>query len=1258
MGASTVNARDRVIALAATAMLFSSLAAGLAEGNSRYPLTVVLWEDNGELKTAGQKLTVWAQVFSGDVPTNATSVTFHWGLNIPPIFVAAAVTGTYGGSPGLYWGNVTVTATDESTGFGLLEVAVQNGGDTATNSRIVYLGASVFPGPAPPATGWTVAAGVDNYGELGSTLDPGETFVWSIDTAQNGTPTNASSLLVRLFEGPEVTFSETPTNLTPVWASEGHYTVATQVPSSQTESVQYVLQATIDEGNFASVNATADVWFYDTVVDFGALDVSAISGTLTVGDGTDTQGSIAANLELTSALDSHSIGWINGTTDSGGRLAFSVANDGTAEVDVKGWMNGTFSQRVSAAVRLGSAFVPPGPSGAPLDAVPQDDPGRLAWERNQTIRYAFYQNGSLWANRTVLAYVSSARGILTTANLTTDANATAALTIDFSRVKPVSEDYVLQGFNQGLNITFRAAVGPDAASSDGAFWAEDEERAWPQPIPAIARTLFDTNLTFATEPMSLGASFGVGAKYVGPKNVTGYKGAAIIFPSSINAIFDGATERYAVWTATSEPVVAYLVDGDAQEYFGRVFVPSYWPLTTYTLLGAVVPSFSALGGEGGPTGGALNWIALRPGEALSEFVPAPDTTPPEIWGPANFTAQSYLVDFVAHVYDNSLDFGTTGSVLWQFDDGTGPQNFTGETGAWNFGTPGNYTVRITATDGSGNSANHTFVVTILDRRPPVVTAGSDFTALGGVAAQFQGNATDDDPAFGASALYSWSFLYNGSTVTLPGLAPSFTFWMLGTYGATLTATDAAGNSANDTVLVTVVSPDTTAPSVDAGADRTVDAGAVAAFSGSATDNDPAFPQGATCNWSFTYNGSAEQFNATGFSFTFWTLGTLDLTFACVDFWGNAAQDTLQVTVQKPDRVAPTVDAGADISVAAGEAVALAGQVTDNDPAFPLGGWIAWLFVYNSTSENLTGPNATFTFFVPGAYTVALLASDGWGNVGTDTLQVTVRVPDTEAPLLPGMASQTVLVGVPITLTAGATDNDNTFPLTGNISWSFELNGTPLVRFGDLFTFAFPEPGNFTVTLSAVDRAGNRAVATILIQVLRPDTTPPAVVASVDRASIEAGQSVTFTGSATDGGAPLADGSRFEWSFTYNGSLQRLQGLSPNFTFAHPGTYVVTLRVRDDAGNNGTAEVTVTVSAPSGGVTTEPGNLTLYILLALAAAAAVLVLLKMRPKALDGKPLPEDKEEKKGSGETSPGKPDADGQPAKEEEEQDLNDLLK
>lgn len=1248
----------RLLAIGATAFLLSNLFAALASGGSHYPLTVVLWEDNAEQKTAGQTVTAWAQVYSGEAPTNATNVTFHWGLNFPPFVFAAAVNGTYAGSPGLYRANVTVTAGDVGNGFGFLEVTATRGNQTATNSRIVYLGASVLPAPPGPVTGWTVSAGVENMAELTPAIKPGDTMVWAIDTALNGVATDAPSLLARLFEAPEVTYSETPTDLSPVRASTGHYTVSTVVPASLSASIQYALQATIDEGSFASANATTDVWFYDTLVDFSALNLSSFSGTLTVGDWAVTKANVTVSLELSATSDSHHIGWVNGTTDGSGRLPFSVANDGSTEIQVKGWMNGSFMQRITAVVRLPPAFTAPAPTVALLDAVPLENPGAMPWDRTQTIHYAIYQNGSRWANRTVHAFASSARGILTAANLTSDANGTVALAIDFSRVNPVSEDFVFQGFNQGLNITFRSAIGADANSSDGAFWGEDEERVWPQPIPAVARMLFDTNLTFATEPMSIGAPFGVGAKYLGAKNVTGFKGAAALFPSSVNTLFDGATERFAVWTAHGDPIISYLAGGNAAEFFGRLSVPPYWPNTTYTLLGAVIPSFGVLGQEGGPAGGALNWISIRPGQSLAEFLPAPDTTPPEIWGPRNFTAPSYHADFVTHVHDNSLDFGTVGTVIWQFDDGTGPKNFTGQTGSWDFRAPGNYTVTITATDGSGNRADHTFVVTILDRVAPLAAAGADFSALGGVEARFGGIATDDDPSFGATATYSWSFLYNGSQVNLSGLAPTFTFWTLGTYTVTFSATDPAGNRGNDTLEVTVLSPDTTAPTVDAGVDRTLDAGVPVALAGTATDNDANFPLGATCLWTFLYNGTAQQANQTDFSFTFWSLGPVDLTFSCMDFWGNEGNDSVRLTVQKPDRAAPSVNAGPDIAVMAGTPAVLSGLVSDNDPAFPAFGWIAWSFVYNATPQNLTGPNATFTFFVPGVYTLLLSASDGWGNLGTDSVQVSVRVPDTLAPVVTGIASQTVFVGAPLALTAVVIDNDNTFPLSGNISWSFDLNGTLVASYGTAFSFAFPLPGTFTVTLAALDAAGNRAFTTFLVTVRVPDTTAPTVIASVDRASMEVGQTVTFTGAATDQGAALTDPSLFEWTFTDNGAPKVLQGLSPSFQFNQPGTYVVTLRVLDAAGNNGTAQVTVTVTArPSGGTTTQPGDLTLYLLLVIVAVAAVAAFLKMRPKALEGAPLRDDSESMKPSGKTAPTQPDKDGKASQGEEDKDLDDLL-
>ena len=48
-----------------------------------------------------------------------------------------------------------------------------------------------------------------------------------------------------------------------------------------------------------------------------------------------------------------------------------------------------------------------------------------------------------------------------------------------------------------------------------------------------------------------------------------------------------------------------------------------------------------------------------------------------------------------------------------------------------------------------------------------------------------------------------------------------------------------------------------------------------------------------------------------------------------------------------------------------------------------------------------------------------------------------------------------------------------------------------------------------------------------------------------------------------------------WTFT-DGTPQELNGKNSTYTFTNPGTYIVTLRVTDPAGNDQTSNVTITV----------------------------------------------------------------------------------
>ncbi len=87
-----------------------------------------------------------------------------------------------------------------------------------------------------------------------------------------------------------------------------------------------------------------------------------------------------------------------------------------------------------------------------------------------------------------------------------------------------------------------------------------------------------------------------------------------------------------------------------------------------------------------------------------------------------------------------------------------------------------------------------------DTTAPVARTGQDQHVALGDEVVFTGIASSDDVGV---TNYSWTFTYNGTAVTLYGSAPTFSFWTVGNYTVTLTASDAAGNSDTETMVVQV-----------------------------------------------------------------------------------------------------------------------------------------------------------------------------------------------------------------------------------------------------------------------------------------------------------------------------------------------------------------------------------------------------------------------------------------------------------------------
>lgn len=120
-----------------------------------------------------------------------------------------------------------------------------------------------------------------------------------------------------------------------------------------------------------------------------------------------------------------------------------------------------------------------------------------------------------------------------------------------------------------------------------------------------------------------------------------------------------------------------------------------------------------------------------------------------------------------------------------------------------FEIPGIYSITLNVTDPAGNWDTGAIRVTVYDGEPPVAQPGSDRNATAGGIVTFDGSASTDDVDI---VNYTWSFTHNGTTVTLYGASPIYTFWGVGNHTVTLTVSDAAGNTGTDTMVVRVTPP--------------------------------------------------------------------------------------------------------------------------------------------------------------------------------------------------------------------------------------------------------------------------------------------------------------------------------------------------------------------------------------------------------------------------------------------------------------------
>lgn len=270
----------------------------------------------------------------------------------------------------------------------------------------------------------------------------------------------------------------------------------------------------------------------------------------------------------------------------------------------------------------------------------------------------------------------------------------------------------------------------------------------------------------------------------------------------------------------------------------------------------------------------------------------------------------------------------------------------------------------------------------------------------------------------------------------------------------------------------------------------------------------------------------------------------------------------------------------NVTIQAGQSVSFAGTASDPDGDTVT---VLWTFGDGTTSASLTPGSHTFPMV--GTYTVTMTATDsrGLSDPAPPTRSIIVQAGTAnQAPkgnITAPTGNVTILAGQSVSFTGTASDPDGDMV---TVLWTFGDGGTSTLLAPG--AHVFPTAGVYTVRMTATDSKGLADPApptrTITVQAIAANAPPTATItAPTGNVTIMAGQSVTFTGTASD---PNGDTLTVLWAFG-DGSTSTL--LAPGaHTYATAGTYTVRLTATDSKGLADPAPPTRTITVTTAGGT--------------------------------------------------------------------------
>jgi hypothetical protein len=349
-----------------------------------------------------------------------------------------------------------------------------------------------------------------------------------------------------------------------------------------------------------------------------------------------------------------------------------------------------------------------------------------------------------------------------------------------------------------------------------------------------------------------------------------------------------------------------------------------------------------------------------------------------------------------------------------------------------------------------------------------------------------------------------------------------------------------------------------------------------------TVSDDGLPAGSSLSviWSVVSNPGSVVFgnvNSLDTTATFGAPGTYVLRLTASD--GDlSTPDDITLTVE-PANQPPTINAGANQTVALPHMATLNGTVTDD--GLPTGSalGILWSQVSGPGSTAFEDPlmaETVASFSAAGTYVLRLTASDG-SLTASNEVTITVH-PENHPPTVSAGPDQTISLPAGAQLNGSAADDGWPFGSSLSVTWT-AVSGPGQVTFASsnvtVTSATFSVPGTYVLRLTASD--SELETTDDLVVIVTPPNQAPSVNAG-NAQTITLPAAAQLNGTVTDDDLPLGSSVSASWAMLSGPGQVTFGDTGQPVTtaqFSAPGGYVLRLTATDGALSN-SADVAITV----------------------------------------------------------------------------------